>query len=305
MNKRTKDRIRKILGIPPNEGLSLESLIFTWRLKIGRHFYKEKYSAHDIAEAMVKCGMKEGSVVFIQSRWAEFYNCTSSPTEVIDEILKVIGPEGTLGMACMPYIREGKIFNVKRTPTNAGLLAEAFRKYPGVRRSINIRHSVCAIGPKAEYLVSEHHLGETPWDKKSPYYKLSEINALNFGLGLGKYWMGTIIHCVDSLLKDEVPYYHDMFFTEKTEYPYIDYDGTEKSYWNYDMPQTGSKKRIGSYILNRKIAKKYLQGRFQQISNLQIICFDAAEMVPILTDLGRKGINTYWTPSKKGYKFEK
>lgn len=305
MDKKTKDRLRKLLGIPPNEGLSLESLILTWRLRIGKHFYKKKYNAQDVVEAMKSMGMKEGSVVFIQSRWAEFYNCTSDVEDLIDAILEAIGPEGTLGMACMPFMQEGKLFNVKKTPTNAGFLAEAFRRYPGVKRSINIQHSVCALGPKADFLVSEHYQSETPWDKKSPYYKLSEVNALVFGMGLGKYWIGTIIHCVDSLLKDEVPYYHDMFFTEKTEYKYIDYDGVEKSYMSFDMPLTGPKKRIGSYILNRKLSKRFASRQYKQISNLQMTCYDAKDVVTTVVALGRKGIDSYWTPSKRGYKFEK
>ncbi len=304
MNAKTKALLKKILKYIPSEGLSLESFIFTWRLKIGRHLYKKKYSAHEVVEAMKLLGMKKGSVVFIQSRWAEFYNCTSDPEELIDAILEEIGPEGTLGMACMPLMQEGKIFNVKRTPTKAGLLAETFRRYPGVKRSINIQHSVCAIGAKADYLVSEHYLSETPWDKKSPYYRLYELDGLQFGLGLGKYYQGTIQHCIDSLLKDEVPYYHDMFNSEKTEYHYIDYDGVEKSYQCYDMPQTGPMMRIGSYILVRRITKKYLKSRFHQISNLQIVCFNAKEELDTLLKLGRKGIDSYWTPSKKGYKFE-
>lgn len=305
MTEKNKQLIKKLLGISPNEGLALDSLIFSWRLRILPYFYKKKYTAFDIVTAMKKAGMKEGSVVFIQSRWAEFYNCTSDPEEIIDAILEFIGPEGTLGMACMPMIQEGRIFNVKKTPTNAGFLAEAFRRYPGVKRSINIHHSVCAIGPKADYLVSEHVQSETPWDRKSPYYRLSELDALVFGFGLGKYWVGTIVHCVDSLLKDEVPYYGDMFYSDKTEYKYIDYDKQEKSYWNYDMPLTGPKKRIGSLILNNHIAKKYLRGRYYQISNLQISCFDAKYILPKLVELGRQGIDSYWTPSKRGYKFEK
>ena len=305
MDRKTKQRIKKILGISPNSGLSLEDLIWDWRLRIGKRLYKQKFTAQEVVDAMKSMGMQKGSVVFIQSRWAEFYNCTSDPEDLIDAILDVIGPEGTLGMACMPMMQEGKLFNVKKTPTNAGFLAEAFRRYKGVKRSINIQHSVCALGPKADYLVSEHYLSETPWDIKSPYYRLSEVNALVFGLGLGKYWIGTIIHCVDSLLKDEIPYYHDMFYSEKTEYKYIDYDGIEKSYWCYDMPLTGPKKRIGSYVLNRRLAKKFSSRKFKQVSNLQMTCYDAKDVVTTVVALGRKGIDSYWTPSKRGYKFDK
>ena len=304
MNKKTKDFIKKCVGIATNEGLSLFDLEFNWRLRIGKRIYHQKFGAADVISKMKEAGVKEGSVVFIQSRWAEFYNFASTPSELIDAILELIGPHGTLAMACMPNIREGKLFNVKRTSTNAGLLAEVFRKYPGVKRSINLQHSVCAIGEKADYLVSEHHLSETPWDKKSPYYKLSELDAILFGFGLGKYWVGTIIHCVDSLLKDEAPYYTDLFFPVKTEHKYIDYDGIEKSYYSYDMPQTGPKIRIDSYFKSIRIAKKYLTGYYSRVSNLQISSYKAEEVVRVLTDLGRKGIDVYMMPSKRGYKFQ-
>lgn len=305
MSKDTRKTIKKILGIRQSYSLSVDGFRKSWREKLGPFFYKKKYTAKDVVAAMENAGMKEGSVVFIQSGWAEFYNCTSSEDEIITEILKAIGPNGTLAMACMPFLRKGKIFNVNKTVTNAGIIAEAFRKYPGVKRSVHQRHSVCAIGPMAEFLLSEHHKGETAWDKKSPYYKLSEVDALVFGLGLGKYWVGTIIHCVESLLKDEIPYYHDLFFEDKTEFRYVDYDGIEKSYWNYDMPVTGSKNRIGSYFKNRHICRKYLHGNYQQVSNLQISCWEAKEVVPTLVALGRKGIDSILLPTKRGYKFEK
>lgn len=305
MNKKTKKIIKKILGIPPNEGLSVGRFFSIWRLRIGPFFYKKKYSAEDVVCAMKKLGMKRGSVVFIQSGWAEFYNYMGTQEELIDEILKVIGPEGTLSMACMPLLRKGRIFNVKRSVTRAGLLAEAFRTYPGVKRSIHERHSVCALGPQADYLLSEHHLGETAWDKKSPYYRLSKVDALVFGLGLGKHWVGTIIHCVESLLKDEIPYYHDMFFTEKTEYRYIDYDGVEKSYWNYDMPETGPKIRVSSTFKSLYINWKYLHVNSEQVSNLQISCSRAAYVVPTLVTLARMGVDCNLLPRKTGYKFDK
>ena len=293
--------VKKVLGFSKGSPFLLEYFIYDWHLRLSKLFYKKIFTAQDVVMEMQKMGMKKGSNVFIQSRWAEFFNCTSTPTQLIEEILKVIGPEGTLAMDCEPYKRKGKIYNVKRTPTDKGLLAEAFRRYPGVKRSANARHAVCAIGKDADYMISEHHLGETAWDKKSPYYRHAELNGLLFFLGLGYYYQGTVQHCIESLLKDEVPYYHDMFNAEKTEYHFIDYDGEEKTYWNFDFAKT----RESAYWPTKRISKKYLKRKTSQISNLQILCYEAKEMVETLLDLGKKGIDTYYIPSKKGYIFEK
>ncbi len=303
MNK--KKIIKALLGINQKEGLSMRAFIRCWHRRLGPYFYKKKFSPADVVAAMERAGMKRGSTVMIQSSWGEFYNCTGTPDELIKEILKALGEEGTLCMACMPRVGKDEVFDVRNSPSTAGYLSECFRKYPGVKRSINERHSVCGIGPNADYLLNEHHLGETAWDEKSPYYKFSKVNALMFGFGLGPYWLGTIAHCVDSLLKDELPYFHDMWDAEKTMYYYIDYDGVKKSYLNYDMPLSGRHIRITSYFKSRWIANKYLHSHFQQVSNLQISCFEAAEIIEVLVKLARKGIDINLLPLKFGYRFEK
>lgn len=299
-----KSVIKAMVGIKQKEELSVRGFLRCWHRRLGPYFYKKKYSPGDVVEAMLRAGMKQGSTVMIQSSWGEFYNCTGTPQELIEAILQTIGPEGTLCMAAMPVALHGKPFDVVNTPTRAGWLAECFRRYPGVKRSINVRHSVCAIGPQADYLLGEHHLGETAWDEKSPYYKLSQIGGLCFGLGLGPYWIGTIEHCVDSLLKDKIDYYTDLWDKKPTRYDYIDYEGQQKHYYNYSMPVSGSKMRIPSYFKQRHIARKHLHRHYQQVSNLQICCFEAKEVVEVLTALGRKGINTNLLPLKRGYKFE-
>lgn len=299
-----KSILRKLLGIPPGGGLSLESLIHYNRLRYGKRIYKTKYTAMDIVKAMQKLGLKNGSVVMIHCSWDEFYNCQSTPKEVIDAILSIIGPEGTLCMPSMPIERKGKVFDVRRTRTKNGMIAEIFRTMPGVKRSINVRHSVCALGPLADFLVSEHHMGETCWDEKSPYYKLTQVDGKVFTLGLGKYWEGTIIHCVEAVLRKEIKYYSDMFNPEKTVNEYIDYDGNLKSYEDYSMPTSGKHIRIISYLKNRHIIRKYLDGRYSDVSNLQIACFDANHVVKTLTNLARRGKDIYLLPLKIGYKFD-
>lgn len=303
--KKVVDFAKKLLGIPKWQGPTIFNFIRSKRLKYGPYFYKKKYNAKEVVSAMKDMGLSKGSNVLIHCSWDEFYNCTSTPEDLINEILSAIGEEGTLCMPAYPFIRNNRTFNVKKTVTKAGILAETFRTYPNVKRSINVSHSICAIGPKADFLLSEHHLGETAWDEKSPYYKLSQINGLVFNLGIGKYWIGAIIHCVESKLRGEVSYFTDMFFKEKTEFFYIDYDGQKKSYWNYDIPHSGKHVRWSGYFRTRRIAKKYLNGKYKKVSNLQIEMYSVSHVVTTLISLGRKGITTYILPLKFGYKFEK
>lgn len=302
--KKIEKIVRKVLGIPKGQGLTLFHFIRSKRLKYGPYFYKRKYTANDVVCAMKKMGLTKGSTLLVHCSWDDFYNCTSTPEELINEILSVIGEEGTLCMPAYPLLRKNRIFNVKKSVTKAGILAETFRTYPNVKRSIHVSHSVCALGPKADFLLSEHHLGETAWDEKSPYYKLSQVDGLVFNLGIGKYWIGAIVHCVESILRGKVQYFSDMFFEKKTEYLYIDYDGTQKSYWNYDMPHSGKHLRWTSYFRTRRIAKKYLKGKYLKISNMQIEMYNASYVIPTLVSLGRKGVTTYLLPLKHGYKFE-
>ena len=292
---------KRILGIPSYDGLSYENYIKYKRLRIGKKKFKQKYTATDIVKIMEELGMRKGSNVFIHSSWNEFYNYLGNEIELIEKILNVIGSEGTLIMPAYPFVRKNKIFDVRRTVTKAGMLAEEFRKYPGVKRSINVRHSVCAIGPKADFLLTEHHLGDNCWDEKSPYYKLAEINALIFAIGLNKRFVGTILHCVEGVLWKELPYFRDMFFTQKSEFKYIDYDGIEKSYFSYNDKQ----KRIFGSIKARRYIDKYIKYTHKKISNLDITVYDASQILPAILQNGRKGIVAYSHPSTRGYKFNK
>lgn len=295
--------VKSWLRVPPSVTLDrytfLRAISHKWELK----HYKQHYCTDDILNKLVSLGMKEGTCVFIHSTWDSFFNYEGSEKDLIEGILQTIGPSGTLAMPAFP-LQKDRTFNLKRSITGAGRLAEAFRRYPGVKRSINVQHSVCAIGPLSDYLLSEHHLGETCWDEKSPYYKLSQVDALIICLGLGYSFMGTVIHCVDSINRKDIPYYSDFFSKTKSVHPYIDYNGEEKQYYCYDICVN----RKFHYIPDSFFLKKYMTHREYQnsrISNLTINVFYAKSYIPRLIELGRKGIDVYRKPSKKGYKFEK
>lgn len=71
---------------------------------------------------------------------------------VLDEILGVLGPSGTLVMPSFTYsFTRGETYDPRTSPScGMGLLAERFRRRPGVRRSRQPLFSVCAMGALAE-----------------------------------------------------------------------------------------------------------------------------------------------------------
>jgi aminoglycoside 3-N-acetyltransferase len=297
--------LKKILGIPLKESLDKEDFLKAFRLRFGKHFYKKKINASDIVDAMVRLGMREGSNVFIHSNWSEFYNYIGTENNLIDAILRVIGKEGTLVMPAFPLIRKGKLFDVRKSVTAAGMIAETFRHYPDVKRSINVYHSVCALGPNSSFLTAEHHLGQNRFDEKSPYYKLSQVNALVFTLGLGEYWIGTMCHCVEGVLWKTFPYFANFFNNHSNVFRYIDYDGVVKEYLSYDCGS--SKKVVRKFFYGKRIYKNYFDPSCHsalRVSNLVVSVYSAAYVIPRLIELGKKGITIYRKPSTKGYKFE-
>jgi aminoglycoside N3'-acetyltransferase len=271
--------------------------------RVESKIYTRKYTAAELIDFMQKKGLKKGSNVLLHSSWDEFYNFRGSPNEFIDELIEAIGPEGTLVMPAYPFLRKKKsVFDLKQTPTSAGLIPEVFRNYPGVKRSVNI-HSVCALGKHADFLTRDHIHSVTCWDKQSPYYRLSEINGIVFGIGLGKAFVGTIMHCVDSLLREEIPYFAQ-FFSHTRKFKVKLLDGTEYEQqfltdaedFNYFFTDRHHRKIVDKYFDRSKFSRS-------RFSNLTVNCYDVNYMISRGIELGRKGIVVYIKPDPKDFKF--
>ncbi|MBR1790352.1 MAG: AAC(3) family N-acetyltransferase [Bacteroidaceae bacterium] len=290
LHKTIVTTIKKTFGIH-----SLKLFVRKKQLQVERLFYHKKYTAHELVDELVRMGMKPGSVVIVHCAMNNFYNYRGTVDELIDELLRALGPEGTLCMPAFPYDKydTDRVFDVRTEKTAAGLLAETFRKRPGVKRSLNQLHSVCAFGPKADCIVGEHHLSRTCFDRHSPFYKIYEFGGQSICLGLPDYFLGTCAHISESLLRDELAYFQDKF-TIPVTFHYIDQDGNSLTH----TMLTKSKK---PYIRQR--SKKFIDDNFdhskyaiKRFSNLWINVYDVREMVDTLTRLAREGKTIYSYP---------
>ncbi len=270
--------------------------------RIGKLLYHDKYETADLVGIMQDLGLEKGSTVCIHASMKEFYNFKGTATEIIDAILKVIGEEGTLMMPAFPPVAcqqdDTYVFDRENDRTEAGYLAETFRKYPGVKRSINVRHSVCAIGKNADYLIRDHHRGHDCWDAMSPYGRLCELGGLVFNLGMPRSYIGTFEHCTESILQHEHPYWKQ-FFNEKKEYKYYDDQHQVCTYidYNSDADKRLHEGRVTKYFT-------FQDWQMLKISNLEVKMLRADRCLKKMLALGRKGITMFYVPSPKKYDFK-
>lgn len=271
------------------------------RKRVGKVIYRKKYTVNDLVALMQSMGMQAGSTVCIHASMKEFYNFQGTAEELIAAILEVLGAEGTLMMPAFPPVAcqqdETYVFDREKDRTEAGYLAEAFRKYPGVVRSINVRHSVCAIGKNADYLIRDHHRGHDCWDALSPYGRLCELGGLVFNLGMPHSYIGTFEHCTESILQHEHPYW-EQFFNERKVYKYYD---AERNVCTYEDYNSDAEKRIREARVTRYFTDEDWQIR--KISNLEVKMLHSDRCLEKMLALGRRGITMFYVPLPSKYNF--
>lgn len=294
-----KNILRKLLFLEKTDTIAMSVLLKRWNIKFGPYIYKKKYTTEEIVNVLKEMGVNKGSNIFIHSSWDSFYNYNGNEKTLLNALIELIGETGTIAMPSFP-IKNGKIFNVKKTVTAAGRMNEIFRRYPGVKRSLNVRNPVCALGPLSEYLTDDHQNSLVCWDEHSPYYKICEKQFTVVKLGLPKYFIGSFQYCSQAVLRKEIPYFSQFYDENVLEINrYIDWEGKEKQYKSISEPKFFHR---SSYIWVRHIIKKNIpKGKYlyKNLSGLGVSCVDCSYIHNKFCELARKNIFIYNFPVVK------
>ena len=181
-----------------------------------------------IAADLRQLGVREGGILLVHSSLSALGYVPFGAETVIQGLLEALGPQGTLLMPALSYehvTEKAPAFDVRRTPSNVGLIPETFRTRPGTGRSIHPTHSVCGVGPRAGEMLENHELDTTPCGPNSPFHKLPLVGGQLLMLGCGLR-PNTSMHAIEELV---VPPY---LFGSPLTYVLIGADGrsTEKTY---------------------------------------------------------------------------
>lgn len=164
-----------------------------------------------LVEGFSKLGLGKGDVVLVHSSLKSLGHVLGGAQTVIDALLEVVTPEGTLivptyqvGIMYNTCSRSDYIFDVRSSGTKLGLIPAAFLKQPGLHRSIHPTHSVSAIGREAEFIVGSHHEAESTYGVGSPWHKILQVNGKVMGLGV-TVWCVAYSHVLETEEGDDFP----------------------------------------------------------------------------------------------------
>lgn len=233
------------------------------KLENTHHFSKEQ-----IVYDLRKLGLKYGDIILLHGSLSSIGYVEGGANTVIDALIQVVGPNGTLCMPCLSLpahgsmvetLQRGLTFDSRSTPSTVGVIAETFRKRMDTLRSIHPTHSICAWGQKAKLITSGHENATNTFGPGTPWYKIMEEGGLILGLGID-FGPVTFLHVFEDTVSEfPLKVYSDMTFDARI----IGKDGKEATLKiRAHDPQT-SKTRInheeGKWI--RRFLVEYLTGK--------------------------------------------
>lgn len=156
---------------------------------------------NELKNALESAGLSSGDLVLVHSSLRKLGPVDGGADTVLDALLEVLGPMGTLALPTHTFsvvTARQPVFHQSLTPSNVGTLSNVFRKRSGVVRGLHPTHSVAAMGPLAQKLVEGHEKETTPCSANSPYVRLRDWNGKVLIIGEGLQCC-TLFHACEEL----------------------------------------------------------------------------------------------------------
>ncbi len=139
-------------------------------------------------------GLTAGMDCVVHSSLQAIGPVAGGASTVIDALLAVLGPQGTLLMPSFNHAA-AEVFNPLATRTTNGAIPDAFWRRPGVQRSDHPTHAVAACGPRAANYLADHPRHGC-WTAESPLGRLVARDGWVLSLGVG-HGSSTVYHVAE------------------------------------------------------------------------------------------------------------
>ncbi|MEN6544744.1 MAG: AAC(3) family N-acetyltransferase [Armatimonadia bacterium] len=151
----------------------------------------------DIVAGLKQLGVEPGMVIMVHSALASFGEVEGGADTVIDALLEVVSPEGTL---VMPAMGGAPIFDVNETRSNVAEITDRFWRRPDVTRSIHPTHSAAGKGPLVDQILAGHLDQPTAIGPESPWGRVAQLdNGYILFLGCDQD-RNTLLHAAEDIV---------------------------------------------------------------------------------------------------------
>jgi aminoglycoside N3'-acetyltransferase len=139
---------------------------------------------------------------------------TGNALELLKALIEYCGPNRTLVMPAFNFgengegaresLKKNPRFDLRRTPSQMGLLTELFRRSRGVVQSRHPVYRLAALGPLAEELTAGHENVPSGMGRATPFDFMAQHKARIIGIGK-TFQVMTQVHQVDYLMGTDWP----------------------------------------------------------------------------------------------------
>jgi aminoglycoside 3-N-acetyltransferase len=140
---------------------------------------------------------------------------TDSPLELLRMLMSYCGPDRTLAMPTFYFgdpaiggvydtFRQRPRFDMRKVPSQMGLVTELFRRSKGVVHSRHPVYRISALGPLAKQLTDGHERAGSPSGRGTPFDFMANHNTRIIGIGKPIQVL-TQAHHAEAVLGDEFP----------------------------------------------------------------------------------------------------
>jgi len=243
-------------------------------------------------------GIIEGDTVLVHSSLSRIGYLEEGPKTFVDALLEIVGKKGNVLMPTSPnsvyqlnYIRNTPFFDVVNSPSKTGAITEYFRKHPDSKRSLHPTEPVSAIGPEAHYFTKDHFNQLTPYNDKSPFYRVSEKGGKILYVGVTLSMAGTNLHTLEDAVDFKFPVYYDEIF----EIDIIDEKGNRNKVKTKVHNPVFSKKRKCDDLIPLFIEKGVMKK--QRVGEAETLVVDAKPFFDLMCQEYLENGVTMYTPN--------
>ena len=164
-------------------------------------------------------GLAAGDTLLVHSSYKSLGGVEGGPQTVIDALLEVLTPTGTLIMPNFNFdFCKGAPWDVRSTPSKMGAITELVREDPRAKRVFHPIYSFAIIGKHAETLTAERYTSS--YGANSVFGRLRQLDGKIMVIGLSYTNSMTFFHHIEEM--EGVDYRYMKSFTGQV----TDWDGT-------------------------------------------------------------------------------